>query len=122
MGGFTDNPIRQDAHPQSKTHGQMRFMLALPVGVPEKLALLNVLSLCADQPALETAQRYLADPATAEAARDAVDAITSNLAGTPTCQVSNSAADLAHLTDGKPGTILLLRDHTTFTSCPPHVF
>jgi len=95
---------RKSSLSPAERSAQARSLLALPVGVPEQLALLNVLSLCADQPALETAQRYLADPATAEAARDAVDAITSNLAGAPTCQVSNSAADLANLTDGKPGT------------------
>ncbi len=83
---------------------QARKLIGLPIAVPEKLALLNVLSLCNDQPALDVARGYLSDPATAEAARDAVDAITSNLAGAPVVTTSATPADAALMTDGKVNT------------------
>lgn len=81
-----------------------RSLLELPVSTAEQNALLNVLSLCSDAEALASAQRYLADPATTAAARDAVDAITSNLAGPPDFKASNSAADAANVADGKTDT------------------
>ena len=81
-----------------------RKLIGLPVALPEKLALLNVLSLCADQPALDAARGFLSDPATAETARDAVDAITSNLAGAPIVTASATPADAALMADGKADT------------------
>lgn len=90
--------------PAAHRSAQARSLLGLAAGAPEKLALLHVLSLCADQAALEAAKGYLSDPATAETARDAVDAITSNLAGAPVYQASNSVADLAKISDGRKPT------------------
>jgi HEAT repeat protein len=81
-----------------------RKLIGLPVALPEKLALLNVLSLCSDQPALDAARGFLTDPATAEAARDAVDAITSNLAGAPVVTTSATPDNAALMADGKADT------------------
>ena len=63
-----------------------------------------MLSLCADRSALDAARGFLADPTTAEAARDAVDAITSNLAGSPVVTASVTPTDAALMVDGKTNT------------------
>ena len=78
----------------------VRSLLDLPLNLAARLTLLNVLSLCADEPALATAKRFLADPATAAVAQDAVDAITSNLAGPPAVTASETSADPALMGDG----------------------
>ena len=95
---------RSPGQSATQRSAQARKLLGLPVGLREKLALLNVLSLCADQPALDTARGFLTDPATAEAARDAVDAITSSLAGAPVVTASVTPADAALMADGKTDT------------------
>jgi HEAT repeat protein len=78
-----------------------RALLELPLNLPARRELINVLSLCEDQPALDTAKRFLADPATADVAQDAADAITSNLAGAPIFAVSNSPESATRAHDGK---------------------
>ena len=83
---------------------QTRALLELPLGTPARQALINVLSLCNDQAALDVAKKFLADAATADAARDAVDAITSNLAGLPIVTASVTSADPAVMADGKNNT------------------
>jgi hypothetical protein len=81
-----------------------RQLLALPLDPADRVAMLNVLSLCADRDALATARQFLAEPATAAAAQDAVDAITSNLAGPPAITASEAGDRIALLTDGKRDT------------------
>jgi HEAT repeat protein len=81
-----------------------RALLELPLDLPARLGLINVLSLCEDQAALEVARKFLADTETAAMAQDAVDAITSNLAGAPTFAVSNSPETAPNARDGKPNT------------------
>lgn len=83
---------------ERSTHA--RTLLDLPLDLPARLGLINVLSLCADQPALDTAKRFLADPATAAAAQDATDAIISNLAGAPAFAASTSPETAARASDG----------------------
>lgn len=78
-----------------------RQLLAQPLDVASRNATLNVLSLCADRDALATATRFLSDPATAAAAQDAVDAITSNLAGPPAFTASGAGDLTALMTDGQ---------------------
>lgn len=78
---------------------QTRALLALPLSTPARQALLNVLSLCTDQAALDTAKKFIADPATAAVAQDAVDAITSSLAGPPVVTASVTTADPAVMGD-----------------------
>ena len=77
-----------------------RTLLDLPLGVPERRALINVLSLCADQAALDTAKRFLADPATSAEAQDAVDALASSLAGPAVVTTSVDQASAAQMVDG----------------------
>ncbi|HEY8993707.1 MAG TPA: discoidin domain-containing protein, partial [Lacunisphaera sp.] len=77
-----------------------RALLTLPLDVSSRVGLINVLSLCADQPALDTAKTFLADPATTAAAQDAVDAITSNLSGPPTFAASSSPETASRASDG----------------------
>ena len=81
-----------------------RILLGLPAETSTRLPLINVLSLCADQPALDAATGYLSDPATVDAARDAVDAIHSNLAGPPAFTASHAPANTAFMSDGKTNT------------------
>lgn len=83
---------------------QARALLELPLDTSARLTLIHVLSLCADEPSLETVRRFLADPATAQGAQDAVDAISSNLAGPPVFTASTSADTVAHAADGDPKT------------------
>lgn len=83
---------------------QTRALLELPLGVPARQALINVLSLCNDQASLDVAKKFLADADTADAARDAVDAISSNLAGLPVVTASVTSADPALMADGKNNT------------------
>lgn len=83
---------------------QVRALLDLPLSISARLTLLNVLSLCADQAALDTAKRFVAEPATAAAAQDAVDAITSSLAGPPVVTASVTSADPALMADGSTET------------------
>lgn len=81
-----------------------RQLLALPLDDVDRRAMLTALSLCADQDALAAAKKYLADPATAAVARDAVDAITSNLAGPPALTASDAGDRTALITDGQRDT------------------
>lgn len=81
-----------------------RQLLALPLDTAARIPLLNVLSLCADAEALAAARGFLADPATAAAAQDAVDAITSNLAGAPIFTASEAADKTPLLTDARRNT------------------
>ncbi|HWA27478.1 MAG TPA: HEAT repeat domain-containing protein [Lacunisphaera sp.] len=85
-----------------------RSLLALPLEVASRNAILHVLSLCAGQDALATATRFVSDPATAAAARDAVDAITSNLAGPPLFTASGAGDLTALMTDGQRDTCWLI--------------
>jgi hypothetical protein len=78
-----------------------RALLALPLDLPARLGLINVLSLCADQPALDVAKGFLADPATAAVAQDAADAIISNMAGAPGFTASSAGDTAARASDGK---------------------
>lgn len=87
-----------------KRSAQTRALLELPLGAPARQSLINVLSLCNDQAALDVAKKFLADAATAAAAQDAVDAITSNLAGLPVVTASVTSADPAVMADGKNST------------------
>lgn len=103
---------RNSDQPSAERSAQARKLLGLSIALPEKLALLNVLSLCADQPALAAARANLADPATAEAARDAVDAIASNLAGPPTVTADATPADAALMADGKADTFWQVPNET----------
>lgn len=91
---------------------QTRALLDLPLSEPARLALLNVLSLCADQAALDTAKRFLADPAFAAVAQDAVDAITSNLAGPAIVTASAAPADAPLMADGKGATFWQVPNET----------
>jgi hypothetical protein len=81
-------------------------LLALPLNPATRSALLNVLSLCSDADALATARSFAGndDAAVAAAARDAVDAITSNLAGAPAMTASVDSEAAAQMADGKDGT------------------
>jgi hypothetical protein len=81
-----------------------RQLLALPLDAVDRRAMINALSLCADEDALATARQFLAEPATAAAAQDAVDAITSNLAGPPALTASEAGERTALLTDGQRDT------------------
>lgn len=81
-----------------------RTLLRLPLTTSAKQTLLNVLSLCADQAALDTAREFLTDTTVAATAQDAVDAITSNLAGPALVTTSAEPAKAALLTDGKLNT------------------
>jgi hypothetical protein len=81
-----------------------RALLGLPLSTPSREALISVLSLCADPEALAVAQRFASDPALAAVARDAVDAITSNLAGRPVVTSSVTAEDPAIMADGSTET------------------
>lgn len=81
-----------------------RSLLELPLPASARSALIHVLSLCADEAALAVAKGYLADPATTAVAQDAVDAITSNLAGPPAVTASVTSADPAVMGDGNPTT------------------
>jgi HEAT repeat protein len=83
---------------------QTRALLGLPLTPAARIALLNVLGLCKDREALETARKLTADAATGAAARDAAEAITSNLAGPPLLTVSTGEADAALMTDGQADT------------------
>lgn len=78
-----------------------RQLLALPLDAAARIPLLNVLSLCADAEALAAARLHLADPATTATAQDAIDAITSNLAGAPAFTASEAGDKTALLTDGR---------------------
>lgn len=89
---------------KGRRSAQTRTLLDLPVSVPTRQALLNVLSLCADQAALDTARRFLTDPAVAGEAQDAVDAISSSLAGPPVVTASVTSADPAQMADGSTET------------------
>jgi HEAT repeat protein len=87
--------------PPADRSAHARALLALPVDSAARLALINVLSLCADQPALDAAKSFLADPATAAVAQDAVDAITSNMAGPPIFTASSARESAIRAGDGK---------------------
>ncbi|MFZ5495148.1 MAG: HEAT repeat domain-containing protein [Verrucomicrobiota bacterium] len=88
----------------ARRSAQARALIALPLETAARQSLIHVLSLCADQAALDTARRFLADPAVAAAAQDAVDAITSNLAGPPTFAVSAEADASTRMSDGRKDT------------------
>ena len=83
-----------------------RALLALPLNAGTRVALINVLGLCADPEALSTARSFVNDPAAdiATAARDAADAITSNLAGAPVMTASADNENAARIADGNAGT------------------
>lgn len=81
-----------------------RQLLALPLEPTARNAMLHVLSLCADQEALACAKQFLTDAATAAAAQDAVDAITSNLAGAPAITASEEGDKSALMLDDKRNT------------------
>ncbi|HEX2861026.1 MAG TPA: HEAT repeat domain-containing protein, partial [Lacunisphaera sp.] len=83
---------------------QTRALLDLPAEPAARLTLINLLSLCSDEDALAAAKRFLSDPATATAAQDAVDAITSTLAGAPAFTASGSSDTTASASDGKLNT------------------
>jgi hypothetical protein len=83
---------------------QARALLALPLATAARESLINVLSLCADQDALAAAKQFIADPALAAVAQDAVDAITSNLAGRPVVTSSVTVEDPAVMADGNTAT------------------
>lgn len=107
--GAADFLARDRTIPPDQRSVHARTLIDLPLGAPAKNALLHVLSLCADEAALATVRRYADDPATAKAARDAIDALQSNLAGPPDFKASHDEAGLVHLADG---------DATTFWSAP----
>jgi hypothetical protein len=83
---------------------QARTLLALPLSTTAREALINVLSLCADAEALAVAKSFVGDPALATVAQDAVDAITSNLAGRPVVTSSVTVEDPAVMADGSTET------------------
>jgi len=85
---------------------QARALLGLPLSPSTRTALINVLSLCADAEALASARGFTndADAGVATAARDAVDAITSNLAGAPVMTASADSDGAARLVDGNADT------------------
>jgi hypothetical protein len=95
--------VRKNATPAQRSL-YARQLLALPLDPVDRGAMINVLSLCADEEALAAAKQYLADPAAAAVARDAVDAITSNLAGPPALTASDAREGTAWLTDGQRDT------------------
>ncbi|MDQ5978019.1 MAG: hypothetical protein QG602_991 [Verrucomicrobiota bacterium] len=86
--------------------GQIRALLGLPLNATTRTTLLNVLSLCADPDALAAARRFAsdADAEVAAAARDAVDAITSNLAGAPVMTASAESEGAVRMADGNGNT------------------
>ena len=88
-----------DATPERRS-ALTRALLDLPLGAPDRQALINVLSLCADQAALDAAKRFVADPATAAVAQAAVDAIVSSLAGPAIVTASVDADSAALMVDG----------------------
>ncbi len=92
-----------------------RALLDLPLETTARQSLLHVLSLCADEAALAEAKRFLADPATAAVARDAVEAITSNLAGRPAVTASVTSADPALMADGNSITFWQVPDNEAGT-------
>lgn len=94
---------RKNATPDQRSR-YARQLLALPLDATAQVSLLNVLSLCSDRDALETAGRFLSEPATATAAQDAIDAITSNLAGPPAFSASEAADKTGFVTDGRRNT------------------
>ncbi len=79
-------------------------LAAVPLEHVDKQALLGVLSLCATPAALAAAEHFVTDAAVTEYARDAVDAISSNLAGPPVWTATADAGNLGNLSDGKPET------------------
>ncbi len=81
-----------------------RQLLTLPLDPALRITLLDVLSRCADPEALAAAKLLLSDPATKVAAQDAIDAITSNLAGRPDFTASAAGDQTALMSDGKPNT------------------
>lgn len=95
--------VRKNTTPTERSQ-YTRQLLALPLDSSIRVSLLNVLSLCADQEALASAQQLLTDPATAPAAQDAVDCIRSNLAGAPAFTASAASDMIPLLTDGKSDT------------------
>ena len=95
--------VRKNATPAQRSL-YARQLLALPLDAADRSAMVTVLSLCADADALATAKQFLADPATAAAAKDAVDAITSNLAGPPALTASSASDRTASITDGERDT------------------
>ena len=100
--------VRKNATPAQRSL-YARQLLALPLDPVDRGAMINVLSLCADEDALAAAKQFLAEPATAAAAQDAVDAITSNLAGPPALTASEAGDKTTLITDG---------DRETFWSIP----
>ncbi len=91
---------------------QARALLELPLNPATQVALIHVLSLCADEASLEAARGYLSHPATAAAAQEAVEAITSNLAGPPVITASMTTENPAVMADG---------DTSTFWQVPANV-
>ncbi len=85
---------------------QARALLVLPLNAATRTALLNVLSLCSDADALAAVRGFAADTdaGVAAAARDAVDAITSNLAGAPAVTASADNEGAARMADGNAST------------------
>ena len=83
---------------------QARALLELPLDASARLTLIHVLSLCTDEPSLATVRRFLTDPATAQGAQDAIDAIGSNLIGPPVFTASTSVETAAQAADGDPKT------------------
>jgi len=83
---------------------QTRALLKLSLDGPTRTTLLNSLSLCGDAAALDTARQFAADPDAGAAARDAIEAITSNLAGRPVVTASAAPEDAALMADGKADT------------------
>lgn len=100
---------------KGRRSAQTRTLLDLPVSASTRQVLLNVLSLCADQAALDTARRFLADPAVAAEAQDAVDAISSSLAGPPVVTASVTSADPALMADGSTETFWQVPDNEAGT-------
>jgi HEAT repeat protein len=83
---------------------QTRALLELPLETSARVALINVLSLCTDEASLAAARGFLADPATAAVAQDAVDAISSSLAGPPEVTSSVTTENPAVMSDGNTST------------------
>jgi hypothetical protein len=96
------------ATPRPAIRNAARQLLAQPLDAAAQNAALNVLSLCSDQDALATATRFLTDPATTATAQDAVDAITSNLAGPPAFTASGAGDQTTLITDGQRHTYWLI--------------
>ncbi len=100
--GATRFLVQRTPTVKASRSAQVRGLLSLSLNSSTHIALINVLALCGDAEALATARTFAADANAdiAAAARDAVEAITSNLAGAPVMTASADSDGAARMVDG----------------------